>query len=151
MGAGHLWASPPSIGISENRGNMFLFHKKDKVAKSDKKDNEPSVEVDREELVRKANELLEQIDSAEGDEKCDLLERRGKLLMDAGEDDLAIDAFEACVANGRRMGAPYRSLTTLYNRKRKNAAESGDQDGAKLYLDKLQSLMQNSKDMLRGK
>lgn len=130
---------------------MFLFHKKDKVAKSDKKDNEPSVEVDREELVRKANELLEQIDSAEGDEKCDLLERRGKLLMDAGEDDLAIDAFEACVANGRRMGAPYRSLTTLYNRKRKNAAESGDQDGAKLYLDKLQSLMQNSKDMLRGK
>ena len=130
---------------------MFLFHKKDKVAKSDKKDNEPSVEVDREELVRKANELLEQIDSAEGDEKCDLLERRGKLLMDAGEDDLAIDAFEACVANGRRMGAPYRSLTTLYNRKRKNAAESGDQDGAKLYLDKLQSLIQNSKDMLRGK
>lgn len=130
---------------------MFLFHKKDKVAKSDKKDNEPSVEVDREELVRKANELLEQIDSAEGDEKCDLLERRGKLLMDAGEDDSAIDAFEACVANGRRMGAPYRSLTTLYNRKRKNAAESGDQDGAKLYLDKLQSLMQNSKDMLRGK
>lgn len=130
---------------------MFLFHKKDKVAKSDKKDNEPSVEVDREELVRKANELLEQIDSAEGDEKCDLLERRGKLLMDAGEDDSAIDAFEACVANGRRMGVPYRSLTTLYNRKRKNAAESGDQDGAKLYLDKLQSLMQNSKDMLRGK
>lgn len=130
---------------------MFLFHKKDKAAKSDKKDNEPSVEVDREELVRKANELLEQIDSAEGDEKCDLLERRGKLLMDAGEDDSAIDAFEACVANGRRMGAPYRSLTTLYNRKRKNAAESGDQDGAKLYLDKLQSLMQNSKDMLRGK
>ena len=130
---------------------MFLFHKKDKVAKSDKKDNEPSVEVDREELVRKANELLEQIDSAEGDEKCDLLERRGKLLMDAGEDDSAIDAFEACGANGRRMGAPYRSLTTLYNRKRKNAAESGDQDGAKLYLDKLQSLMQNSKDMLRGK
>lgn len=49
------------------------------------------------------------------------------------------------------MGAPYRSLTTLYNRKRKAAAESGDQDGAKLYLDKLQSLMQNSKDMLRGK
>ena len=130
---------------------MFLFHKKDKVAKSDKKDNEPSVEVDREELVRKANELLEQIDSAEGDEKCDLLERRGKLLMDAGEDDSAIDAFEACVANGRRMGVPYRSLATLYHRKRKNAAESGDQDGAKLYLDKLQSLMQNSKDMLRGK
>ena len=71
--------------------------------------------------------------------------------MDAGEDDAAIEAFEACVANGRRMGAPYRSLTTLYNRKRKAAAESGDQDGAKLYLDKLQSLMQNSKDMLRGK
>ena len=115
---------------------MFLFHKKDKAAKSEKKDNEPSVKVDREELLRKANELLE---------------HRGKLLMDAGEDDAAIEAFEACVANGRRMGAPYRSLTTLYNSKRKAAAESGDQDGAKLYLDKLQSLMQNSKDMLRGK
>ena len=130
---------------------MFLFHKKGKAVKSEKKDNEPSAKVDREELLRKANELLEQIDSVDGAEKCDLLEHRGKLLMDAGEDDAAIEAFEACVANGRRMGAPYRSLTTLYNRKRKAAAESGDQDGAKLYLDKLQSLMQNSKDMLRGK
>jgi hypothetical protein len=71
--------------------------------------------------------------------------------MDAGEDDAAIEAFESCVAAGRRMGAPYRSLTTLYNRKRKACAEVGDDEGTKLYLDKLQNLMQSSKDMLRGK
>ena len=71
--------------------------------------------------------------------------------MSAGEDDAAIEAFEGCTKAGRRMGVPYRSLTTLYNRKRRIAAEQGDEEGAKLYLDKLQNLMQSSKDLLRGK
>lgn len=130
---------------------MSFFHRKNKEPKAETPAPAAEPAADQDELVRQANELLPQIESAEGDEKCDLLQRRGEALMSAGEDDAAIEAFEACVKAGRRMGVPYRSLTTLYNRKRRMAAEQGDEEGAKLYLDKLQSLMQSSKDMLRGK
>ena len=122
---------------------MSFFHRKKKEPKVEAPAPETEPVVDHDELVRQADELLPQIENAEGDEKCDLLERRG--------DDAAIEAFEGCTKAGRRMGVPYRSLTTLYNRKRRIAAEQGDEEGAKLYLDKLQNLMQSSKDLLRGK
>jgi hypothetical protein len=130
---------------------MSFFHRKNKEPKVEAPAPEAEPAVDHDELVRQADELLPQIENAGGDEKCDLLERRGEALMSAGEDDTAIEAFEGCIKTGRRMGVPYRSLTTLYNRKRRIAAEQGDEEGAKLYLDKLQNLMQSSKDLLRGK
>jgi tetratricopeptide (TPR) repeat protein len=130
---------------------MIFFRKKSKESKPEETAAKVEPKPDHNELVRQADDLVSQIENADGKEKCDLLERRGEALMSGGEDDAAIEAFEECIKAGRRMGVPYRSLTTLYNRKRRVAAEQGDEEEAKLYLGKLQNLMQSSKDLLRGK
>lgn len=130
---------------------MIFFRKKSRDYKSEELAVKEEPRPNHDELVCQADGLIAQIENADGEEKCNLLECRGEVLMSAGEDDAAIEAFEECVKAGRRMGVPYRSLTTLYNRKRRVAAEVGDEEGAKLYLDKLQNLMQSSKDLLRGK
>jgi len=130
---------------------MIFPRRKSKEFKPEEPATEAESKPDHDELVRQADDLISQIENVGGVEKCNLLECRGEALMSAGEDDAAIEAFEGCIKAGRRMGVPYRSLTVLYNRKRRIAAEQGDEEGAKLYLDKLQSLMQSSKDLLRGK
>ena len=41
-------------------------------------------------------------------------------------------------------------LMKLYNKKRQEAAEAKDDEKVKEYMDKVQNLMQMSKDMIRG-
>ncbi len=104
-----------------------------------------------EELVAQAAALDERIAEATGTSLADLLDKKGELLAQASETDQAIAAYEASMEADNRMGQAYRGLTALYNVKRREAAQAGDEATAKEYLDKLQSLMQGSKDLLRGK
>ena len=129
---------------------MFGIHRKRDDAASVPEQVEEAVQ-DHDELIARADELGEQAQALSGDERADALDERGECLRKAGEDNLAIDAFEESIETSRRMGVAYRGLTTLYNRKRSEAAARGDDDNMKLYFDKLQDLMQSSKDMLRGK
>lgn len=132
---------------------MFDFFKKRKVGAQDATHARTDVEqpVDHDSLVAQADALVSRIESAEGKDKAALLDKRGELLAKAGEADTAIAAFEQSIATHLQMGKAYRGLTSLYNMKRREAAEAGDDAAMKLYFDKLQDLMQSSKDMLRGK
>lgn len=105
----------------------------------------------REELVAQAEALDERIAGAAGASLADLLDKKGELLAQAGETDRAIAAYEASMGAANRMGQAYRGLTALYNIKRREAAQAGNDAAAREFLDKLQSLMQGSKDLLRGK
>lgn len=130
---------------------MFsVFRKKPSSQKEDTTTAPESV-AHHDELVNKADELLVEIEQAMGERKADLLDARGEYLVRAGELDDAIDAYEASLQASSRMGKAYRDLTTLYNKKRAQAAAAGNDEDMRAYFDKLQMLMQRSKDMLRGK
>lgn len=124
-----------------------------KASRSQKEDATiaPEPVAHHDELVDKADELLAEIEHAEGERKADLLDARGEYLARAGELDGAIDAYEASLQASHRLGKAYKGLTTLYNKKRAQAAAAGNDTEMKAYFDKLQTLMQHSKDMLRGK
>ena len=49
----------------------------------------------------------------------------------------------------RGLGDVYKRQK-LYNKKRQEAAEAKDDEKVKEYMDKVQNLMQMSKDMIRG-
>jgi len=129
---------------------MFGRHKKRDKAPTMHEEAEENVQ-NHGELVARADELQGRARELVGEERANVLDERGELLKEAGEDDLAIAAFEESIETSKRMGVAYRGLTTLYNRKRSQAAARGDDENMKLYFDKLQYLMQSSKDMLRGK
>ena len=100
---------------------MFFFGKK----KKEKKQEQAVPVVNKEELIAKASEKVTELESKTGDERVSLLNEIGSLYTQAEE-------------------------TELYNKKRQEAAEAKDDEKVKEYMDKVQNLMQMSKDMIRG-
>jgi len=80
-----------------------------------------------------------------------MLNEIGECYAKAQDTDEAIRYYEQSLDLHRQMGKAYTDLMKLYNVKRQEAAKAGDDEKLKVYLDKLQDLMQGSKDMLRGK
>lgn len=103
---------------------MFFFGKK----KKEKKQEQAVPVVNKEELIAKASEKVTELESKTGDERVSLLNEIGSLYTQAEETD----------------------LMKLYNKKRQEAAEAKDDEKVKEYMDKVQNLMQMSKDMIRG-
>lgn len=130
---------------------MFNFLKKSHPVAASEDVSGAQLIDDHDELVAEATAIVSQIEAADGVARADLLDRRGELLARAGEADEAIHAFEESIDVEKRMGAAYKGLTTLYNQKRHEAAAAKDDAATKEWFDKLQALMQSSKDMLRGK
>ena len=123
---------------------MFSPFKR-KARKTAPEKSEQETRTSNEGLIAQAEALQEEIDSADGVGRSDLLDQQGGLYQRAGETD------RASIETTRRMGMAYRGLTTLYSRKRSEAAAAGDDATMRESFDKLQALMQSSKDMLRGK
>lgn len=130
---------------------MFNFLKKGRSVAASEDVPVAQPVVDHDKLVAEAAAIVPQVEAAEGVAKADLLDKRGELLARAGEADEAILAFEESIEVEKRMGAAYKGLTALYNQKRREAAAAKDDAATKEWFDKLQALMQSSKDMLRGK
>ena len=59
--------------------------------------------------------------------------------------------YETSLEENKELGKAYTDLLKLYNIKRKEASDSKDEDQVKMYMDKINSLMQLSKDVIRGK
>lgn len=129
---------------------MFSPFKR-KARKTAPEKSKQETRTSNEGLIAQAEALQEEINSADGVGRSDLLDQQGGLYQRAGETDRAIASFEASIETTRRMGMAYRGLTTLYSRKRSEAAAAGDDATMRESFDKLQELMQSSKDMLRGK
>lgn len=126
---------------------MFLFGKKDK---KEKKAEEVPV-INQEELMKQAEEKVQQLEGIQGDARIELLNEAGSLYMQAGEYDEAIRYYEESFEMKKVMGKSYTDLMSLYNKKRQQAAEAKDDEKITYYFGKVQEMMQISKDMIRGK
>ena len=127
---------------------MFSFFKKKKT-----EEDKPQASIpDAEEMREKAKTLVENLSNADNDQaKVKLLNEIGECYAKAGDTDEAINYYEQSLSVSRQMGKAYTDLLKLYNVKRQEAAVAGDDAKMKEYMDKVQGLMQSSKDMLRGK
>ena len=125
--------------------NVFLWKKK-----KEKKQEQAVPVVNKEELIAKASEKVTELESKTGDERVSLLNEIGSLYTQAEETDLAIQYYEESLELCKQHGKASTDLMKLYNKKRQEAAEAKDDEKVKEYMDKVQNLMQMSKDMIRG-
>ena len=130
---------------------MFHFGKKKAAAKPAAEQPAAPVAGDHDELVAKAGDLLAQAEGLAGEDAAKLLNHAGAALDAAGELDQAIDTYEKSFQAVHAMGDASKALQSLYNKKRQQLAKAGDTEGAMAYLGKMQGVMQEAKDQLRGK
>ena len=123
---------------------MFFFKKKEK------KKEEAAPAVNTEELVAQAETKIKELEGKEGNDRVPLLNEIGSLFTQAGETDQAIRYYEESLEICKQHGKASTDLMKLYNKKRQQAAAAKDDEKVKEYMDKVQSLMQMSKDMIRG-
>lgn len=124
---------------------MFSFGKK----KPQKTESAPV--VDREQLISQAAEKEKELADASGEARVKLLNELGSLYFQAEDLDKAIEHYEASLEESKQLGKAYTDLIKIYNKKRQQAIEEKNDEMAKSYMDKVQNLMQLSKDVLRGK
>lgn len=130
---------------------FFLFGKK--KDKADKKNKETKVEktVNIEEILQTIESEKAKLESLSGKERIECLNKLGALYFEADKISEAIEMYETSLEENKELGKAYTDLLKLYNIKRKEATESKDEDQVKMYMDKINSLMQLSKDVIRGK
>lgn len=129
---------------------MGFFSRKKTSEKENKKTEETI--VNKEELLKKAEELKAQLESdSDKEEKIKLLNEIGSCYFQADDSDNAIIYYEQSLEIDKQLGKAYTDLLKLYNKKRQEAAEARDDEKMQYYLDKVQDVMQMSKDVLRGK
>lgn len=127
---------------------MFLFGKKKEKEISKATESE---KIDKKELYEQALKKIEELEKTDNDAKVSLLNEIGSLFYMSEEYDQAILYYEQSLEMKKQMGKSYTDLLSLYNKKRQQAAEAKDDAQIKYYMDKVQNMMQMSKDMLRGK
>lgn len=127
---------------------MFLFGKK----KQDKAKPEKNIpEVNKDELLSQAIEREKGLEGSSGDDRVSRLNELGSLYFQIEELDKAAQYYEESLEINKQLGKAYTDLIKIYNKKRQQAIDAKDGDKAKEYMDKVQNLMQMSKDVLRGK
>ncbi len=77
-------------------------------------------------------------------------EKIGLAYSELGKVEEAITALEKSLEQEKTTGNGYRKLLSLYNQKRAMAAKAGDDLELQKYLEKIDWLMQISKDVTRG-
>lgn len=128
---------------------MFFFGKK---KSAEKKTPEAEPVANREELLAKAEQLKGTLEAAKDkDERISILNEIGSCYFQAKETDQAIAYYEQSLEEDKQLGKAYTDLLKLYNLKRQEAASAKDDENLTLYMNKVQSLMQLSKDVIRGK
>lgn len=130
--------------IEEVEGDTMFFKRKAKIV--DEVIEE--VVVDRE-SVEKEIELLSK--KIEQEASAEHYSRIASLYQSIDCVDEAIQYYEKSLESDKKLGKSYNELTRLYNIKRKEAAKNKDDKEIQFYMNKLDSLLQLSKDVIRGK
>ena len=127
---------------------MFLFGKK---KEKKEKNIEVNIKVNKDELIAEASEKIQELEELSGEQRVPLLNQIGALYYQAEELESAINYYEESLSIKKEMGKSYTDLMSLYNNKRQQAAENKNDEQMNYYMQKVQEMMQMSKDMLRGK
>lgn len=123
-----------------------MFFKKKAVPET--KPVEPPVNHD--ELVTKAQQLIEELTSKRGEERIACLDQIGICFSDALEYDQAIAYLETSLNEKKAVSDGYRTLLKLYNIKRKEAAVAKNDELLQYYLTKIDDMMRISKEVMRS-
>lgn len=107
--------------------------------------------INMEELLEKADILEQKLKDFEAHERIHVLNELGSLYFQTGGIEKAIYYYETSLDENKALGKAYTDLIKLYNIKRREAVDAKDEEGTKEYLDKIESLMKLSKDVIRGK
>lgn len=130
---------------------MFGFgKKKDKKPKKETQEEVVLTEERKEELLRTISLKKEEVDQAVGEKQAKIYEEIGLAFFEIGNDDNAIDSFEKSIEIKKSVGDGYKTLLKLYNKKRAEAARANDEQSLQIYLNKMDQMMQVSKDVTRG-
>lgn len=131
---------------------MFGFgKKKEKKPKPEVKEESAVLTAERKEKLTQAiSQKRASLEQSTGDEQAKIHEEIGLALFELGEDDQAIDSFEKSIELKKSVGDGYKTLLKLYNRKRAEAAKAKDEKALQVYLNKMDHMMQVSKDVTRG-
>lgn len=124
-----------------------MFFKKKKQVEEVKKEE---VVINVEELKQKAQTLIASLEGKSGDDRISTLDEIGILLADAQEVDEAIHYLEVSLSEKKSLGNGYRKLLSLYNIKRREAAEAKDDEQIQYYLKKIDEMMAISKEVTRS-
>ena len=127
---------------------MFLFGKK---KEKKEKNIEVNIKVNKDELIAEASEKIQELEELSGEQRVPLLNQIEALYYQAEELESAIKYYEESLSIKKEMGKSYTDLMSLYNKKRQQAAENKNDEQMNYYMQKVQEMMQMSKDMLRGK
>lgn len=123
-----------------------MFFKKKAVPET--KPVEPPINHD--ELVTKAQQLIEELASKRGEERIACLDQIGICFSDALEYDQAIAYLETSLNEKKAVSDGYRTLLKLYNIKRKDAAVAKNDELLQYYLTKIDDMMRISKEVMRS-
>lgn len=126
---------------------MFGFGKKKKEVS---KPVEEVVEVNKEEVLAQAQELEKELDSKQGNDRTDTLNKLGGLYFKALEYDKAIEYYETSLKEDPKLGIAHKDLMKLYSAKKKQAAENKDTDTVMYYVNKMEELTSVSKNSMRS-
>ncbi|MEJ8304039.1 tetratricopeptide repeat protein [Saccharibacillus sacchari] len=85
-----------------------------------------------------------------GEAQASVQEELGLAFYELGQKEDAITALEASLQAKKSIGPGYKTLLKLYNQKRAEAAKHNDEASLQLYMQKMDGLMQISKDVTRG-
>lgn len=133
---------------------MFSFFKKRNIdrneSNSDSRKSE-IVQIDKDEILslieKKKNILKESTEN----KQIELLNEIAENYYKISELDLAIKFYEKSLNKNNKIGKASTELMSLYNLKRKEASLDKDDEKVNEYMEKINKLMQLSKDSLRGK
>jgi len=130
---------------------MFgIFKKKEKETKKEAAEEAVLTEERKEELLRTISSKKEEVNLLAGQEQSKIYEEIGLAFNELGDEDNAIDAFEKSLQAKKSVGAGFKILLKLYNKKRAEAAKVNDEESLQIYLKKMDQMMQVSKDVTRG-
>lgn len=122
-----------------------------------KKNNQSSQAIEkitdeqRADLQKEIEVGLAKLDTFQADERIQLLNQLGKDYQALNDFDNAIKYFETSITEKKAFGDAYTGLLSLYEKKRKYAAQTKNDDQIQFYVNKLDSLMKISKEIVFNK
>ncbi|KLV22090.1 hypothetical protein ABW02_22105 [Niallia circulans] len=131
---------------------MIMWFKR----KSEKNKNENTIskkkltEDQKEELLGFISRKSIEVQSLTIENQARVFEEIGLAYYELGDEENAIASLEKSLQLKKTIGESFKTLLKLYNKKRAEAAESNDVDNLQTFLNKIDLLMQISKDVTRG-
>lgn len=130
--------------------DVWIWQKKDKEPKKPVAAEAVLTTERKEELFRTISLKKEEVNQITGEQQAKVYEEIGLAFHELGEEDQAVEALEKSLQAKKSVGAGYKILLKLYNKKRAEAAKINDEASLQIYLKKMDQMMQLSKDVARG-